>query len=172
MVCGRHLPELPDDKKARFIKEYGLTPYDAGVLIAEQDQADYYEAVAKGRDGKAAANWVINELFGRLNKEGLAIADSPVSATQLGGMLDLLAKGEIVGIAGLMGTGRTELAMSLFGHSYGRGISGTVRMGGHEVDTSSVTRAIAAGLAYSAPFRTGFTWPAVGRVWRRAWTRW
>ena len=64
------LPELPDAKKARFIAEYGLSPYDASVLVAEREQADYFEAVAKGRDGKAAANWVINELFGRLNKEG------------------------------------------------------------------------------------------------------
>ena len=94
---ARHLPELPDDKKARFTKEYGLTPYDAGVLIAEQDQADYYEAVAKGRDGKAAANWVINELFGRLNKEGKSIADSPISADQLGAVVDLVAEGTISG---------------------------------------------------------------------------
>src|SRR4051812_25462704 len=65
-----HLPELPDAKKARFTGEYGLSPYDAGVLVQERASADYFEAVAKGRDGKAAANWVINELFGRLNKEG------------------------------------------------------------------------------------------------------
>jgi aspartyl-tRNA(Asn)/glutamyl-tRNA(Gln) amidotransferase subunit B len=64
------LPELPDAKKARFIAQYGLSPYDASVLVAEREQADFFEAVAKGRDGKAAANWVINELFGRLNKEG------------------------------------------------------------------------------------------------------
>ena len=71
------LPELPDAKKARFIADYGLSPYDAGVLVAERASADYFEAVAKGRDGKAAANWVINELFGRLNKEGQAIDDEP-----------------------------------------------------------------------------------------------
>ena len=92
-----HLPELPDAKKARFISQYGLSPYDASVLVQERDNADYFEAVAKGRDGKIAANWVINELFGRLNKEGRAIGESPVSAAQLGGVLDLLAAGEITG---------------------------------------------------------------------------
>ncbi len=92
-----HLPELPDEKKARFIRDFGLSPYDAGVLVAERETADYFEAVAKGRDAKAAANWVINELFGRLNKEGKDIATSPVSAEQLGGMLDLIADGTISG---------------------------------------------------------------------------
>ena len=92
-----HLPELPDEKKARFIADFGLSAYDAGVLVAERETADYFEAVAKGRDAKAAANWVINELFGRLNKEGKDIASSPVTAAQLGGMLDLIADGTISG---------------------------------------------------------------------------
>ena len=92
-----HLPELPDVKKARFIAEYGLSPYDASVLVAEREQADYFEAVAKGRDGKAAANWVINELFGRLNKEGKDVSTSPVSAAQLGGLVDLIGEGVISG---------------------------------------------------------------------------
>jgi aspartyl-tRNA(Asn)/glutamyl-tRNA(Gln) amidotransferase subunit B len=92
-----HLPELPDAKKARFIGEYGLSPYDASVLVAEREQADYFEAVAKGRDGKAAANWVINELFGRLNKEGQDVTTSPVSAIQLGGLVDLIGEGVISG---------------------------------------------------------------------------
>ncbi|MFN3292222.1 MAG: Asp-tRNA(Asn)/Glu-tRNA(Gln) amidotransferase subunit GatB [Gemmobacter sp.] len=91
------MPELPDAKKARFMGDYGLTDYDASVLTAEQDAADYFDAVARGRDGKQAANWVINELFGRLNKEGRGIADSPVSAAQLGGLLDLLADQTISG---------------------------------------------------------------------------
>ena len=91
------MPELPDAKKARFMGDFGLTDYDANVLTADLESAGFFEAVAQGRDGKIAANWVINELFGRLNKEGLAIADSPVSAGQLGGMLDLLGKGEITG---------------------------------------------------------------------------
>jgi len=91
------MPELPDAKKARFMGDFGLTDYDANVLTAELDAAHFFEEVAKGRDGKIAANWVINELFGRLNKEGKAISDSPVSTAQLGGMLDLLGKGEITG---------------------------------------------------------------------------
>jgi len=96
------LPELPDAKKARFIAEYGLSPYDASVLVAEREQADYFEQVAKpdgkpGRDGKAAANWVINELFGRLNKEGQDVTTSPVSAAQLGGLVDLIGEGVISG---------------------------------------------------------------------------
>jgi len=93
----RHLPELPDAKKARFVREYGLSAYDANVLVAERETAEYFETVAKGRDAKMAANWVINELFGRLNKEGKDIAGSPVSAAQLGAILDLIADGTISG---------------------------------------------------------------------------
>ncbi|MEQ1616700.1 MAG: Asp-tRNA(Asn)/Glu-tRNA(Gln) amidotransferase subunit GatB [Hyphomicrobiaceae bacterium] len=92
-----HLPELPDGKKARFIKDYGLSPYDASVLVAERENADYFEAVAKGRDGKTAANWVINELFGRLNKEAKDIEHSPVSAKQLGGLVGLISDNTISG---------------------------------------------------------------------------
>jgi len=91
------LPELPDEKKARFVREFGMTEYDAGVLTADVDNAHYFEAVAAGRDGKQAANWVINELFGRLNKEGHVIGDSPISANQLGSIIDLIAKGDISG---------------------------------------------------------------------------
>jgi aspartyl-tRNA(Asn)/glutamyl-tRNA(Gln) amidotransferase subunit B len=91
------LPELPDEKKARFIADYGVTSYDAGVLVAERAGADYFEAVAKGRDGKAAANWVINELFGRLNKDGKDVTASPVSAAQLGAIVDLIGEGTISG---------------------------------------------------------------------------
>ena len=91
------LPELPDEKRARFMKEYGLSAYDADVLVAEKASADYFESVAKGRDGKVAANWVINELFGRLNKEGKSIEDSPVSAAQLGSIIDLIASNAISG---------------------------------------------------------------------------
>jgi aspartyl-tRNA(Asn)/glutamyl-tRNA(Gln) amidotransferase subunit B len=91
------LPELPDEKKARFMRETGLSPYDAGVLVAERATADFFEAVARGRDAKAAANWVINELTGRLNKEGRDIASSPVSAQQLGAILDLIKDGSISG---------------------------------------------------------------------------
>jgi aspartyl-tRNA(Asn)/glutamyl-tRNA(Gln) amidotransferase subunit B len=91
------LPELPDEKKRRFMADYKLSPYDAGVLVAEREGADFFEAVAKGRDSKTAANWVINELFGRLNKEGLDIAASPVSAGQLGSIIDLIGAGTISG---------------------------------------------------------------------------
>ena len=92
-----HLPELPDEKKARFAREYGLSEYDAGVLVAEREMADFFEAAAKGRDAKAAANWVINELAGRLNKEGKDISVSPVSAAQLATILDLISAGTISG---------------------------------------------------------------------------
>jgi aspartyl-tRNA(Asn)/glutamyl-tRNA(Gln) amidotransferase subunit B len=91
------LPELPDEKKARFVSAFGLSAYDAGVLVTERETADYFEAVASGRDPKLAANWVINDLFGRLNKEGQDIASSPVSATQLGDILDLIGEGTISG---------------------------------------------------------------------------
>jgi aspartyl-tRNA(Asn)/glutamyl-tRNA(Gln) amidotransferase subunit B len=97
-----NLPELPDQKKARFLGDFGLTPYDAGVLVGEQENADFYEAVLaalvnRARDGKLAANWVINELFGRLNKEGEGIATSPVSAEQLARIVDLIGEGTISG---------------------------------------------------------------------------
>jgi aspartyl-tRNA(Asn)/glutamyl-tRNA(Gln) amidotransferase subunit B len=91
------LPELPDDKKARFISEFGLSPYDAGVLIAEQETAMFFEEVAKGRDPKAAANFTINEFFGRLNKEDKTIEQSPITAKQLGTIVDLIADGTISG---------------------------------------------------------------------------
>jgi aspartyl-tRNA(Asn)/glutamyl-tRNA(Gln) amidotransferase subunit B len=91
------LPELPDARKARFIDDYGLSPYDAGVLVAEKENADYFEAVAKGRDGKLVASWVTVELFGRLNKAGLDVTRSPVPAEALGGLIDLVADGTISG---------------------------------------------------------------------------
>jgi len=100
-----HLPELPDDKKSRFTREYALSAYDSGVLVAERETAEFFEAVVNGRDAgggtkrdpKLAANWVINELAGRLNKEGKGITASPVSAAQLGAILDLLAWNTISG---------------------------------------------------------------------------
>jgi aspartyl-tRNA(Asn)/glutamyl-tRNA(Gln) amidotransferase subunit B len=96
-AIAESLPELPDAKRARFIADYGLTPYDADVLVAERESVDYFEAVAKGRDAKQAANWVINELFGRLNKEGVNVVDSPVSADQLGSIVDLIKANTISG---------------------------------------------------------------------------
>ncbi|MCD0415856.1 Asp-tRNA(Asn)/Glu-tRNA(Gln) amidotransferase subunit GatB [Rhodopseudomonas sp. BR0M22] len=96
------LPELPDAKKARFIGDFGLSADDAGVLVSERESAEFYEAVLAGltdkaRDGKLAANWVINELFGRLNKDGLSISASPVSAAQLAAIVDLIGEGTISG---------------------------------------------------------------------------
>ncbi len=92
-----NLPELPDDKKARFIAEFGLKDYDASVLTADVANAAYFEEVARGRDGKLAANWVINELFGRLKKEDHTISESPVNAAQLGAIVDLISNGDISG---------------------------------------------------------------------------
>ena len=91
------LPELPDAKAARFIREYGLSAYEARVLVAERATADYYEAVAKGRDGKLAANWVMGDLFAALNRTGCTIETSPVSAEALGRLLDLIAESTING---------------------------------------------------------------------------
>jgi aspartyl-tRNA(Asn)/glutamyl-tRNA(Gln) amidotransferase subunit B len=93
----KSLPELPDERKARYIADYKLTPYDAGVLVAEQETAQFYETVAKGRDPKLASNWVTTELFGVLNRQNKAIQDSPVSANALGGLIDLISDGTISG---------------------------------------------------------------------------
>jgi aspartyl-tRNA(Asn)/glutamyl-tRNA(Gln) amidotransferase subunit B len=97
-----HLPELPDARKARFMADYRLSAYDADVLVAERESAEYFEAVVRKpdggtRDAKIAANWIINDLFGRLRKDGKDIAASPVSAAQLGSILDLIAEGAISG---------------------------------------------------------------------------
>ncbi len=91
------LPELPDQKKHRFMEEYGLSAYDASVLAMHRAQAAYFEAVANGRDGKLAANWVTGELFGALNKADKEIGDSPISAGQLGSLIDLIKDGTISG---------------------------------------------------------------------------
>jgi aspartyl-tRNA(Asn)/glutamyl-tRNA(Gln) amidotransferase subunit B len=97
----KNLPELPDQKKARFMRDYALTEYDAGVLVAERETAAYFETVVEGgetqRDAKLAANWVINELAGRLNKEGKDVSAAPISAAQLGSILDLMGQGTISG---------------------------------------------------------------------------
>jgi len=107
------LPELPDEKKARFVSEYGLPPYDAMVLVGEKASADFYEAVAKGRDAKQAANWVMGDLFGLLNKAGKDIAASPVSPAALGGLIDLIADGTLSG----------RLAKDVFGFMFESGKS-------------------------------------------------
>ncbi len=94
---AKALPELPDEKKSRFIRDFGLSDYDASVLTAETAAAAFFEKVAEDRDGKLAANWVINELFGRLKKDEKEITDSPVSPEQLGGIIALITKGDISG---------------------------------------------------------------------------
>ncbi|MFZ0693668.1 MAG: Asp-tRNA(Asn)/Glu-tRNA(Gln) amidotransferase subunit GatB [Alphaproteobacteria bacterium] len=113
----RTLPELPDDKKDRFIRDYGLSAYDAGVLVAERETADFYEAVAKNRDPKIAANWVTGDFFAALNRMGRGIADSPVSAAHLGGLVDLIGDGTISGRTAkevfemMLETGKTAAAI-------------------------------------------------------------
>ena len=94
---AKSLPELPDEKKARFMSEFSLSEEDAGVLIVERERAEYFEVVAQGRDAKLAANWVAHELFGALNRAGQGISGSPVSAEALGGLLDLISDGTISG---------------------------------------------------------------------------
>ncbi len=91
------LPELPDDKKARFIADFGLSPYDASVLVADRATADFYEQVAKGRDAKMAANWVMGDFFAAMNKTGRGIDDPPVTAENLGALIDLIADDTISG---------------------------------------------------------------------------
>jgi aspartyl-tRNA(Asn)/glutamyl-tRNA(Gln) amidotransferase subunit B len=97
------LPELPDQKKARFMREFALSAYDADMLVVERETAEYFETVVAAspgsapRDAKLAANWVINELAGRLNREGKDIAAAPVSAAQLGALIDLIGEGTISG---------------------------------------------------------------------------
>ena len=113
----RDLPELPDRKKARFISDYKLSPYDAGVLVDERATAEFFETVAKGRDPKIAANWVMGELFSVLNREGLEIGQSPVSAEALGQLLDLMNDGTLSGklakdvFANMVKTGKAPAAI-------------------------------------------------------------
>ncbi len=92
-----NLPELPDPKKERFMADYGLTAYDAGVLVAEREIADFFEAVAKGRDAKSVANWMTGEFFAALNRSGLELAEAPVDAGRLGGLIDLIEDKTISG---------------------------------------------------------------------------
>ena len=105
------LPELPDEKKHRFMNEYGLSLYDSSVLIAEQTRAAYYETVANDNDAKLAANWVINELLGILNKNETPLADSPVSAAQLAGLIGLISDNTISG----------KIAKDVFAEMYASG---------------------------------------------------
>jgi aspartyl-tRNA(Asn)/glutamyl-tRNA(Gln) amidotransferase subunit B len=92
-----HLPELPDAKKQRFMRDYGLSVYDAGVLVAEQTTALFYETVARGRDPKIAANWVTGDFFAALNRTGRTIDDPPISAEHLGQLIDRITDKTING---------------------------------------------------------------------------
>lgn len=148
------LPELPDAKRARFVADFGLSAYDAGVLVAERETADYFEAVVGGsRDAKQAANWVGSELFGRLNKDDMEIGDSPVSAAQLGGLLDLIADDTISG----------RIAKDVFDEMFtsGRDAAEIVEEKGLRqiTDTgaieAAVDAAIAAGPQQAEQFRAG-----------------
>ena len=89
------LPELPDERKQRFMREYELSAYDAGILVADRETAEFFEIAANGRDAKQVTNWITGDLFGHLNKADLSISKTPVSAEALGGLLDLLADGTI-----------------------------------------------------------------------------
>ncbi|MFN3641417.1 MAG: Asp-tRNA(Asn)/Glu-tRNA(Gln) amidotransferase subunit GatB [Gemmobacter sp.] len=135
------MPELPDARKARYMADYGLTDYDAAVLTAEKENAVYFEAVAAGRDGKQAANWVINDLFGRLKKDDRDIADCPVTPAQLGAILDLIAAGTISG----------KIAKDLFEIVYTEGgdPAAIVRARGMEqvTDTAAIEAAVDAIIA-------------------------
>ena len=92
-----NLPELPDAKKERFINDYGLSSYDAGVLVSEKAIADYFEKAAKGRDSKIIANWVIGDLFALLNKTNKTIEDPPILPESLGELIDFIQDGTISG---------------------------------------------------------------------------
>ena len=102
------LPELPDDKRRRLMSQYGLSPYDAGVLVIEGARADYFEAAASGRDAKLVANWVANELLGHLAKDGLEIGDSPIGAAEVAGLVELIETGVI----------STKIAREVFEHMW------------------------------------------------------
>jgi aspartyl-tRNA(Asn)/glutamyl-tRNA(Gln) amidotransferase subunit B len=94
---AQDLPELPDSKKERLVSSLGLSAYDASILVSEKAIADYFERVAVGRDGKTAANWVINDLLGALNRTGTDIESAPVSPDQIGAVIDLIKEGTISG---------------------------------------------------------------------------
>ncbi len=105
------LPELPDEKKNRFMKDYGLQKYDATVLVAEKTRAEYFETAANDSDPKLAANWILNELLGLLNKEGKDIVDSPIGAKQVAGLVALIKDNTISG----------KIAKDVFAEMYATG---------------------------------------------------
>jgi len=138
------LPELPDAKRARFVAEHGLSPYDAAVLVADQETAAFFEGVAAGRDAKLAANWMMGDFFAALNRTGRSIADSPVSAAALGELLDLLTDQTINGriakevFEAMVETGQTPSSIV-----ESRGLR-------QVTDTGAIDRAVEAVLAANA----------------------
>lgn len=147
------LPELPDRKKHRFMKDYGLSSYDSGVLIAERARADYFEGAAAGRDAKLVANWVINELLGLLNKDGKGISDSPIGAENLGALVGLIADGTVSG----------KIAKDVFADMYASGkdpVAIVAEKGLQQVtDTGTIEKAVDEVLAENdkvvADYRSG-----------------
>jgi aspartyl-tRNA(Asn)/glutamyl-tRNA(Gln) amidotransferase subunit B len=145
----------PDAKKERIARQYGLSPYDAGVLVADKDTADFYETMAKGRDGKLAANWMTTELAGRLNKAGKELAESPVSAPALGKLLDLIADDTISGRTAkdvfdeMFETGRDPAAIV-----EARGLKQITDTGAIE---AAIDKVIAANPAQVAKYKAGET---------------
>ena len=147
------LPELPDAKEARFVEQYGLSRYDARTLVADHEVADFFEAVARGRDAKLAASWITGDLFATLNKLGVSIDESPVSTTMLGEMLDLISNETISG----------KIAKDVFAKMVdtGRTAAGIIKADGLEqvTDTSAIEAAIDSVLAAHsdkvAEFRAG-----------------
>jgi aspartyl-tRNA(Asn)/glutamyl-tRNA(Gln) amidotransferase subunit B len=137
----KHLPELPDDRKQRFMDDFGLSAYDAGVLVAERETAEYFERVAEGNDAKTAANWVTGNLFGALNKAGLSIGESPISAGGLSELLGLMADDTISG----------RIAKDVFEEMFetGRGAAEIVKDKGLEqiTDTGAIEAAVEAVIA-------------------------
>jgi aspartyl-tRNA(Asn)/glutamyl-tRNA(Gln) amidotransferase subunit B len=147
------LPELPDAKRQRFVRDYGLTAYEAGVLVAEQATADFYEAVARGRDAKLAANWVMGDVLAALNRAGKDIAASPVAPAALGRLLDLMTDGTINGriakevFEAMVATGATPDAIV-----ESRGLRQVTDTGAID---AAVDRVLAANAAKLAEYRAG-----------------
>ena len=93
----KELPELPDQKKDRFIKDHNLSPYEANILVSEKEISDYYEEMIKECDKKLATNWITVELFAVLNKNNLSISQSPISAKNLSSLVKMITLGKISG---------------------------------------------------------------------------
>jgi aspartyl-tRNA(Asn)/glutamyl-tRNA(Gln) amidotransferase subunit B len=138
------LPELPDAKRARLVAQYGLSPYDAGVLVIEQARADYFERAAQGRDAKLVANWVTNELLARLAKDGLDIEQSPIPSNDISGLVKLL-EDEVIS---------SKIAKEVFEHMWaGEGAPATIveARGLTQVSDTAALEALIGGLIEANP---------------------